>query len=84
MCHVTWKQNALCTQINPGERQVGIVDTPIFSFLLDMCFEAELMCATSVACKETPVIFPIIFLSNETADLKNRWKHVRIIVSRGC
>jgi len=74
------KQNALCTQINPGERQVGNVDTPVLRFLFDMSFEAEPISAVGVACEEAHVIFHVMFISDSTANPKKRWKQGRVIV----
>ncbi len=83
MSHVAREQNALCTQINSGQRQVGNVDPPVPRLLLDMSFETETINATVVACEEALVIFPVMLVSDATADLKERGKQGRVIV-RGC
>jgi hypothetical protein len=83
MSHVAREQNALCTQINPGERQVGNIDPPVLRLLLDMSFETETISATVVACEEALVIFPAMFVSDATANLKERGKQGRVLI-RGC
>ncbi len=80
MSNIAWKLNALCTQIKPGKRQVGNVNTPVLRLLLDISFEAETISATGIACEEALVIFPIMFVSDAIADLKERGEQGRIIV----
>ncbi len=65
---MAWKQNTLCTQIDPDKRQVGNVNTPVLRLLLDMSFEAETISATGIACEEALVIFPVMFVSDAIAN----------------
>jgi hypothetical protein len=70
--HMAWKQHTLCAEINPGERKVGYVDTPVLRLLFDVSFEAETISATIVACEEALVICPFVFVGDATANLKER------------
>ncbi len=72
MGHMAWKQHTLCAEINPGERKVGYVDTPVLRLLFDVSFEAETISATIVACEEALVICPFVFVGDATANLKER------------
>ena len=74
------KEHTLCAEVNPGERKVGDVDTPVLRLLLDVSFEAERISATIVACKEALVICPCVFIGDTTANLKKRGEYQRIIV----
>ncbi len=78
------EEHTLCAEISPGERKVGYVDTPIFRLFVDMRFEAEAITATFVACQETFVVCPIMFIGYTTANLKKRGgvtkNHCRMIV----
>ncbi len=69
---MAWKQHTLCTEVNPGERKVGYVDTPVLRLLLDVSFEAKTISATIVACKEALVICPFVFVGDATANLNER------------
>jgi len=43
-------------------------------------FEAEPIRAISVACEEALVIFPVMFISDATADPEERWKQRRVTI----
>jgi hypothetical protein len=45
-----------------------------------MSFEAESIRAVGVTCEEALVIFPVMFVSDSTANPKERWKQRRVIV----
>jgi hypothetical protein len=66
------KQHTLCAEVSPGERKVGYVDTPVFRFFVDVSFEAEMISATFVACREAIVVCPFVFIGDTTANLKER------------
>jgi hypothetical protein len=70
--HMAWKQHTLCAEINPGERKVGYVDTPVLRLRFDVSFEAETISATIDACKEARVICSFLFICDGTANLKER------------
>jgi hypothetical protein len=77
---MAWKQHTLCAEVKPGEGKVGYVNTPVLRLLLDVSFEAETISATIVACKETLVICPFMFIGDVTANLKERGEQRRIVV----
>jgi hypothetical protein len=75
---MAWKQDTLCAEVNPGERKVRNVDTPVLRFLLDVRFEAETISATIVACEEALVICSFVFLGDATANLKE-WGELSVV-----
>jgi hypothetical protein len=66
------EEHTLCAEISPGERKVGYVDTTVLRLFVDVSFEAEAISATFVACQETFVVCPFVFIDDTTANLK-KW-----------
>ena len=56
------------------------VTCPVTGWIIKMCFETEVVCATGVARKETLVVFSIMFESNSTLYLEERGKQGGIVV----